>query len=189
MQQIPAGDGQQLAQVEEGQLEELRMQILMRPAPRPARLAGPQHLPVAPAQSGLLSNVAAELPAEKVDEEYLAMSKLLEENPDAFFDRVREVARTAGVRAIAKLPSLTDNPPIPAVEEARSSIPIVSGHASYPLVERFGFRAGWQPSIPGRHPIRLRECTRHAATALLRQEPRKADAQALGQIFGAVHIH
>ncbi len=153
MQQIPVGEDR-LARdtLEAEQRAEVRMQILLGPAHRPGRAVVGSHLPPVPPSS--LYQVVPEVSPEVVDEEYVALRRLLQTNPDAFFRKVREVARSAGLPSLSKLPSLADNPFIPTREEARSTVPIVSGTASYHLVDRF---VRTEKKLPPKNGVRTEE--------------------------------
>ncbi len=157
MQKIPVGDDGLTAERERVQREELRKQILLAAAPRPDRV-GPGRAPSPAAPRSSLYELEPGIPSEVMDEEYLALRKLLKADPDAFVNRVKEVARTAALPSLANLPPLTDNPFVPSKEEARSTVPIVSGNASYTLVERF---VRTEKKLPPKNGVRIEELINH----------------------------
>ena len=156
MQQIPISeDAIADNRDERAQREGVRVQILLSHVspPRRVREGG---FPRAPRAS--LWEADPELSQELVDEELLAMRELLQRDPDAFFDRVREVAHGAGMPALSKLPLLPDNPFIPTREDSRSIVPIVSGAASYHLVNRFIYT---EKKLPPKNGVRTEELINH----------------------------
>ena len=137
LQQIPVGENELVREATKAeQRQAVRMQILLSPTPRSARpIAGGAPLPRASGEDAY--PILPEVPSEVVDEEYLALRGLWQKDPDAFFERVRSAAREINLPVLSRMAFLTDNPFISTREEARSIIPIVSGTASYHLVERF----------------------------------------------------
>jgi hypothetical protein len=155
LQQIPVtmfGNGGEIAKTP----EEVRMRILLAPVDQPHRVARiTQGTPVAPALS---DDPGAEPAGESPDPEYLRLTRLLQEDPEAFFQDVRQVARSAAMRDLAELPNLVDNPFVSAREESRAVVPMVSGGASFPLVERF---VRGEEKLPPRNAVRVEELINH----------------------------
>jgi hypothetical protein len=132
--------------------EETVMRLLLAPAPHPEQVGHmAQGTPVAP-------NVPPVVPGRENDEEwmaeYRALTQLLHEDPDRFFQNVERVARGAEIGDIAKLPSFKDNEFVDSKETSRSPVPVVSGMASYAMVERFVRGEG---ILPPRNAVRVEE--------------------------------
>ena len=129
------------------------MSLLLTPAPNPGRVARlAQGVPIAPTMP------AAAGPGEELDEEwmaeYRALTRLLAEDPDRFFENVDRVVRSAELGEIADLPSLEDNKFIESKDRSRALVPVVSGTASYALVERF---IRGEKALPPRNAVRVEE--------------------------------
>ena len=154
LQQVPVDENEiTWENVEAEQREVVRMQVLLGPSPQPARsIAG--HAPLPQVAGGVLRDNLPEIPAEIVDEEYLGLQELWRSDPEAFFTEVRSAAREAKIPELSRIPLLPDNPFVLAKEEARSSVPIVSGTASYHLVERFVRN---ENQLPPRNSVRIEE--------------------------------
>lgn len=159
LQKIPAtmfGPGDELAETK----EEVRMRILLAPVDQPDRVARltPGN-PVAPPRPEDPESQGGEGAGDQVaDPEYLRLSRLLAEDPDAFFQNVRQVAKSAAMRDLAKLPDLVDNPFVSSREVERAVVPMVSGGASFPLVERF---VRGEEKLPPRNAVRVEELINH----------------------------
>ena len=154
LQQIPVIDTE-MAQEEGGteHRETVRNQILLGPRPQPARsIAGNTPRPHAPGRE--LHVRLPEIPADLVDEEHLSLGELRQADPEAFSAAVRSAARHAKPAELSRLPVLQDNPFISTIDETRSVVPIVSGTASYHLVERFVRN---ERRLPPRNSVRVEE--------------------------------
>lgn len=154
LKQIPVeGTGTDLADGGQGVLqEETVMRLLLAPAPRPGRVARlAQGNPIAPS---LPAALAGEDAVDDWEAEYRALTRLLHEDPQRFFENVERVARSAGMEDLAKLPRLEDNHYVKSVDQPQTSVPIVSGTASYSLVERFIRVEG---VLPPRNVVRVEE--------------------------------
>ncbi|MCH2064540.1 MAG: von Willebrand factor type A domain-containing protein [Roseibacillus sp.] len=155
LQQIPVGENELVQEATEAeQREAVRMHILLSPTRRSARAiaGGITPLPRAPKDDAYA--VLSEVPSEIVDEEYLALREIWQEDPEAFFAQVRSAAREVNLPTLGHMTSLPDNPFVSTEEEARSTVPIVSGTASYHLVERFIRN---EKRLPPRNSIRAEE--------------------------------
>lgn len=155
MQQIPVGENELVREATEaGQREAVRMQILLSPTPRSARpiAGGTTPLPRAPEDDAY--PMLPEVPSEIVDEEYLALRGLWQKDPEAFFASVRSAAREINLPILSRMAFLADSPFVSTREEARSTVPIVSGTASYHLVERFIRN---EKRLPPRNSVRTEE--------------------------------
>ena len=130
-----------------------RMQILLSPRPQPARsIAGHTALPQTLKEN--LYSKLPEIPAEIVDEEFLALRELWQSDPEAFLTEVQSAAMEARLPELSRIPLLPDNPFVPTREVVRSVVPIVSGSASYHLVERFVRN---ERQLPPRNSVRIEE--------------------------------
>ncbi|MDP6209187.1 MAG: von Willebrand factor type A domain-containing protein, partial [Roseibacillus sp.] len=155
MQQIPVGENEFVREATEAeQREVVRMQILLSSTPRSARPIAGGTTPLPRASEEEAYPILPEVPSEIVDEEYLALRELWQKDPDAFFARVRSAAREINLPVLSRMAFLADNPFVSTREEARSTVPIVSGTASYHLVERFIRN---EKRLPPRNSVRTEE--------------------------------
>ena len=154
-QQIPVGENRIVQESTEAQQREaVRMHILLRPAPREARSMAGGITPLPRTSNDDAYAALSEVPSEIVDEEYLALREIWQEDPEAFFAQVRSAAREANLPVLSRMAFLTDNPFVSTRKEARSSVPIVSGTASYHMVERFVRN---ERRLPPRNRVRAEE--------------------------------
>ncbi len=155
LQQIPVGENRIVQESTEArQRAAVRMHILLRPAPRESRSIAGGITPLPRASSDDAYVALSEIPSGIVDEEYLALREIWQEDPEAFFAQVRSAAREANLPVLSRMAFLTDNPFVSTQEEARSSVPIVSGTASYHMVERFVRN---ERRLPPRNSVRAEE--------------------------------
>ena len=165
LQQIPVGENQ-VADLpegnESGHRETARVQILLRSAPRSARPMAGGAAPLPGTSGEDVYEAASEVPSEIAEEERLALQKLWRENPEAFIAEVKNAARKPDLADLGSMDFLQDNPFISAEEEPRSMVPIVSGRASYHLVERFIRR---ENTLPPRNSVRTEELINHVSYA------------------------
>jgi hypothetical protein len=133
--------------------DETMMRILLAPVERSRVLRGPQMVPAAPVRPP--DEAAEDITS---DPEYVAMTRLLHEDPDAFFNNVRHVAMSAAMRDLARLPDLVDNDYVSTQDAARTAVPIVSGGASYALIDRF---VRGEDRLPPPNAVRIEELVNH----------------------------
>lgn len=155
LQQIPASESKFVQQINVAeQREDVRMQILLGPTPQPYRtsMGGVTPLPKAP--RGFPMESFPDVPPAVVDEEYLALRELFQNDPEAFMGKVRDAARAAKLPILSRIPFRPDNPFIPTREDAHTTVPIVSGTASYHLVERFVRN---EKKLPPKNSVRTEE--------------------------------
>ena len=161
MQQIPVEErGAAMASdsVGLGYREAVRRQILLGNAPRATRstAAGVGVAPDAP--TGEFSVTLPEVPREFIEEEYLALKALWDENPDGFDEQVEAAAEKAQLSLLSHIAPMADNPFISAEAKPQSIVPIVSGTASYHVVERF---IRGEMKLPPRGSGRIEELINH----------------------------
>ena len=140
-----------VAGTEEGAAD-AAMRILMSPVEHPVPAArSMQDPPLSPGDP---------IPpgTESDNPQYQQLKRLLHEDPDAFLRSVRQATRDASMGNLAKLPDLVDNKYVSAMEESRAVVPMVSGRASFPLVERF---VRGEEKLPPRNAVRVEELINH----------------------------
>lgn len=172
LQEIPVrmidGGNMEIVETE----EEAMMQILLAPVELSRVVRGPQAVPAAPVRPAEGED-AADITK---DPEFVAMTRLLHEDPDAYFRNVREAATLAAMRDLARLPELKDNDFVSTRDTARTRVPIVSGGASHALVERF---VRGEERLPPLNAVRIEELVNHV---VYRDD---GDAQVRGVRLGA----
>ena len=165
LQQIPVGENHvvQLPEGNEsGYRETARVQILLRSTPRAARPMAGGAAPLPGVSQGDAYRAVPEVPSEIAEGERLALQKLWRENPEEFITEVRSAARKVDLPDLGSMDFLQDNPFISAEAEPRSMVPIVSGTASYHLVERF---IRGENRLPPRNSVRTEELINHVSYA------------------------
>lgn len=163
MQQTPVGEGDSaLASIRVGSSdrEVVRRQILLGNAPRATRsTAGGLS-----AHQGLLDEglpvTLPEVPREFIEEEYLALKALWDENPKGFVEEVQAATQRAQLSLLSHIAPKADNPFISTEAKPQSVVPIVSGTASYHVVERF---IRGEMTLPPRGSVRIEELINHLA--------------------------
>lgn len=133
--------------------DDTMMRILLAPVDHSRVVRGPQTNPVPPVRPS-----AEGVPDITADPQFAAMTTLLREDPDAFFQNVQEAAMSTPMRDLAKLPELVDNNYVFTRDAGRAVVPIVSGRASFPLVERF---VRGENRLPPRNMVRIEELINH----------------------------
>ena len=161
MQQIPVGEEDSIAaSISSGSndREAVRRQILLGNAPRATRSTvgglGARH--------GMLDEelpvILPEVPREFIEEEYLALKALWDENPKGFAEEVRAATENAQLSLLSHIAPMADNPFISTEAKPQSVVPMVSGTASYHVVERF---IRGEMTLPPRGSVRIEELINH----------------------------
>ena len=161
MQQIPVGEDKtaSISNVADSRYREVvRRQILLGSAPRVTRpMAGGAGAPLN-ALTEEIPVVLPEVPTEFIEEEYLMLRKLWDEYPERFIEEVQTATSKAQLSMLSHIAPMADNPFISAESKPESVVPVVSGTASYQVVERF---VRGEMKLPPRGSVRIEELINH----------------------------
>ncbi len=151
MTRIPAEDDDLIVRAErESPSVEARGRHLLGIAPRPAP-AGRQA-----ERNGTLPAVggAGDGSATPVSKAVAELRALRRESPASYAEAVEAAAVNARREMLERLPELDDNEFVSCRDRPRSTVPVVSGRASFPLVKRFLLA---HRELPPRRVVRVEE--------------------------------
>jgi len=161
MQQIPVEETGAAATSNSVSLsyrETVRRQILLGDVPQATRSTAAGVGVAVEARNEHFSVILPEVPREFIEQEYLALKALWDDNPEGFAEQVEAAAEKAELSLLSHIAAMADNPFISAEAKPQSVVPIASGTASYHVVERF---VRGEMKLPPRGSVRIEELINH----------------------------